>query len=83
VRGTLVQRFGPDFARAAATNNEGHVPARVLRTVNAPLPSATLLNQFLATIARSYDVNWNPDPERHDMCVFITRKVQPRGDSVN
>ncbi|TEB31279.1 hypothetical protein FA13DRAFT_1813970 [Coprinellus micaceus] len=72
VRRTLVQRFGPDFARAAATNNEGHVPARVLRTVNAPLPSATLLNQFLATIARSYDVNWNPDPERHDIVNFLS-----------
>ncbi|KAF5324668.1 hypothetical protein D9611_004590 [Ephemerocybe angulata] len=67
VRSTLIQRFGPDFARAATTNRENYVPIRVLRILNAPLPSATLLNRYLATVARSYGVNWLPDPERHDI----------------
>ena len=67
VRSTLIQRFGPDFARAATTNRENHVPSRIVRAVNAPLPSATLLNAYLTNVARSYGVNWLPDPERHDM----------------
>lgn len=67
VRSTLIQRFGPDFARSATTNRENHVPQRVLRTLNPPLPSATHLNRYLLAVARNYHVNWVPDPERHDI----------------
>ncbi|KAJ2931324.1 hypothetical protein H1R20_g5651, partial [Candolleomyces eurysporus] len=67
VRSTLIQRFGADFARAATTNRENHVPSRIVRAVNAPLASATLLNAYLTNVARSYGVNWLPDPERHDI----------------
>ena len=70
VRSILIQQFGPDFARSATGNRDNHVSSRVVRATSAPLPSASLLNQYLKSVAQNYGVKWTPEPRREEM--FVT-----------
>ena len=70
VRSILIQHFGPDFARSATRNRDNHVSSRVIRATSAPLPSASILNRYLKSVAQNYAVKWTPEPRREEMFVI-------------
>ncbi|KAJ7582883.1 regulator of Vps4 activity in the MVB pathway-domain-containing protein [Mycena floridula] len=71
VRDILVQRFGPEFARSASRNHDFHVPLRILNAISRPPPSATDLDGYLTSIAKSYSVDWEPERPRQEISYIL------------
>ncbi|KAF5391263.1 hypothetical protein D9757_001983 [Collybiopsis confluens] len=67
VRELLVQRLGPDFARASIGNKDKCVSDRIVKNLSAPPPNAAQLDAYLLNIAQTYGLQWQPDPRRQDI----------------
>ncbi|KAH7923526.1 hypothetical protein BV22DRAFT_1196659 [Leucogyrophana mollusca] len=72
VRGALVQRMGPHFARSASGNRDNHVSSRIAQILSAPPPSAAKMNDCLSDIAKAYGIKWSPEPRRQDILNSIS-----------
>lgn len=77
VRSILIQHFGPDFARSATGNRDNHVSSRIVRATSATLPSASLLNQYLKSVAQNYGVKWTPEPLREEIVDSLSEMLDP------
>lgn len=82
VRSILIQHFGPDFARSATGNRDNHVSSRIVRATSATLPSASLLNQYLKSVAQNYGVKWTPEPLREEIVDSLSEMLDPDRKSV-
>ncbi|KAJ6547443.1 regulator of Vps4 activity in the MVB pathway-domain-containing protein [Mycena capillaripes] len=77
VRDLLIQRLGEDFARSAVLNRDHHVSSRVVHALSAPAPSAANLDMYLLNIAKSYGVQWVPEPRRQDILIPLSEILDP------
>ncbi|KAJ3541193.1 hypothetical protein NM688_g6119 [Phlebia brevispora] len=77
VREMLMQQLGPDFSRAASDPKSGYISARVVRAITTPPPSATTLDRFLSSIARTHNINWQPDLQPHEKVDAISSMLDP------
>jgi vacuolar protein sorting-associated protein IST1 len=59
IREILVQRFGPEFGRAAAANADGHVPPKIVSRCQWEPPSPSLVRLYLCEIARTYNAPYS------------------------
>jgi len=60
VRMLLAEKFGKDFALAAAENSDGKVSSRVLDRLKVEPPKKELVEAYLTTIAEAYGIDWPP-----------------------
>ncbi|GAB7344378.1 hypothetical protein MBLNU457_2237t1 [Dothideomycetes sp. NU457] len=60
VRMLLAEKFGKEFALAAAENSDGKVSSRVLDRLKVEPPKKELVEAYLTTIAEAYGVDWPP-----------------------
>lgn len=58
VRQLLAEKFGKDFALAAADNSNGKVAPRVLDRLRVEPPRQELVDGYLRTIAEAYAIDW-------------------------
>lgn len=58
VRLLLADKFGKEFALAAAENTDGKVAARVIDRLRVEPPKPELVDAYLRTIAEAYGVRW-------------------------
>ncbi|KAJ7940766.1 regulator of Vps4 activity in the MVB pathway-domain-containing protein [Mycena leptocephala] len=77
VRDLLIQRLGEDFARSAVLNRDHHVSGRVVHALAAPPPSAANLDMYLLNIAKTYGVQWMPEPRRQDILITLSEILDP------
>lgn len=63
----LVSCLGLDFARAAAENRHHQVSLRTLRSTSTLIPSAFNLDSCLQDVAKTYGIDWLPEPRRQEM----------------
>ncbi|KIY50972.1 hypothetical protein FISHEDRAFT_37751 [Fistulina hepatica ATCC 64428] len=78
IRGLLVQRLGPTFARSATSNSDGHVSLRVVQILSAPPPSAATLDRYLMEVSRANNVHWIPEPRRQDIVNPLSEMLDPQ-----
>ncbi|KAG8623033.1 hypothetical protein KVT40_008009 [Elsinoe batatas] len=64
VRQLLAEKFGKEFALAAAENTEGKVAARVLERLRVEPPKNELVEAYLSTIAEAYGVDYPPGSKK-------------------
>lgn len=60
LRDILMHKYGREFSAAVMENRDGCVSDRVARKLNTAMPSANLVDAYLAEIAKAYTVNWSP-----------------------
>lgn len=60
VRGLLAEKFGKEYALAAAENRDGKVSKRVLDRLRVEPPKEELVEAYLSTIAEAYGVDYPP-----------------------
>jgi vacuolar protein sorting-associated protein IST1 len=60
LREILMHKYGREFSAAVMENRDGCVSDRVVRKLNTDMPSADLVNAYLAEIAKAYSVDWSP-----------------------
>ncbi|KAI0256637.1 regulator of Vps4 activity in the MVB pathway-domain-containing protein [Lactifluus subvellereus] len=60
-------RLGPHFLHAASTNRDQHVSAQVVQALSAHPASAADMHDYLAGIARSYNIQWTPEYRPRDV----------------
>ncbi|KAJ7470653.1 regulator of Vps4 activity in the MVB pathway-domain-containing protein [Mycena latifolia] len=77
VRDLLITRLGGDFARSAVSNRDNHVSTRVVHALSAPSPTAANLDMYLLNIAKSYGVQWMPEPRRQDILNSLSEILDP------
>ncbi|TFK29830.1 hypothetical protein FA15DRAFT_751981 [Coprinopsis marcescibilis] len=77
LRTTIIQRFGPEFATSAARNKDNCIHPRIAKLSSRPMPSASMSNAYLSNVARSYGVNWTPDPQRNDILPVLSEILNP------
>ncbi|KAJ7109261.1 regulator of Vps4 activity in the MVB pathway-domain-containing protein [Mycena epipterygia] len=77
VRDLLIQRLGGDFARSAVSNRDNHVSNRVVHALSAPSPTAANLDMYLLNIAKTYGVQWTPEPRRQDILIPLSEILDP------
>ncbi|KAJ7710027.1 regulator of Vps4 activity in the MVB pathway-domain-containing protein [Mycena rosella] len=82
VRELLISRLGADFARSASLNRDNHVSLRVVHALSAPSPTAANLDMYLLNIAKSYGVQWMPEPRRQDILVTLSEILDPEASPV-
>jgi vacuolar protein sorting-associated protein IST1 len=58
VRVLLADKYGKEFAKAAAENSDGIVSEKVVKKLSVTPPPQTLVNGYLEEIARTYGVDW-------------------------
>ncbi|KAF2157925.1 DUF292-domain-containing protein [Myriangium duriaei CBS 260.36] len=58
VRNLLAEKFGKEYALAAAENKDGKVAPRVLDRLRVEPPKLELVDAYLRTIAEAYGVQW-------------------------
>ncbi|KAJ3278597.1 Vacuolar protein sorting-associated protein ist1, partial [Borealophlyctis nickersoniae] len=59
VRDQLIMKFGKEFAMAAMENQNDIVNSRIVHKLKVQTPDPVLVNQYLKTIAKAYNVNWD------------------------
>ncbi|CAG8600112.1 1450_t:CDS:2 [Ambispora leptoticha] len=62
VRDQLISKYGKEFALTAIDNKDNCVNDRVVHKLKVLTPDRYLVNSYLEEIAKSYNVNWTPDP---------------------
>lgn len=77
VRELLISRLGPEFEHTAVNNLHYHVSTRVSRALNAPPPSAAVLDENMMKIAKSHGVQWIPEPRRNDLTNAMIQILDP------
>jgi len=60
VRNLLAEKFGKEYAHAAAENRDGKVSVRVLDRLKVEPPRQELVEAYLSTIAEAYGVDYPP-----------------------
>ncbi|EJF67126.1 hypothetical protein DICSQDRAFT_176815 [Dichomitus squalens LYAD-421 SS1] len=60
LRDILMHKYGREFAVAVMENRDGCVSERVTRKVEVATPPSTLVDAYLAEIAKGYGVPWSP-----------------------
>ncbi|KAM7536440.1 hypothetical protein Aperf_G00000082040 [Anoplocephala perfoliata] len=55
-------KYGKEFVQACLTNSNHDVNPKVIQKLNVKAPPANLCEAYLVEIARSYDVEFTPDP---------------------
>ena len=60
MRGLLAEKFGKEYALAAAENRDAKVSARVLDRLRVEPPKTELVEAYLSTIAEAYGVDYPP-----------------------
>ncbi len=58
VRALLAEKYGKDFTLAAMENTDGRVSPRVAGRLRVEPPAEQLVEDYLATIAEAYGVDW-------------------------
>ncbi|KAI9097283.1 hypothetical protein DFS34DRAFT_593953 [Phlyctochytrium arcticum] len=58
VRDQLIMKFGKEFATAAMENQNDIVNSRIVHKLKVQTPDPVLVNQYLRTIAKAYNVEW-------------------------
>jgi vacuolar protein sorting-associated protein IST1 len=58
VRVLLAEKFGKEFAKAAAENSDNMVSEKVVKKLSVTPPPQALVNGYLEEIARTYGVDW-------------------------
>ncbi|KAF8272985.1 DUF292-domain-containing protein [Lactarius quietus] len=61
LRDLLMHKYGREFSAAVMENRDGCVSERVMKKLTNNMPSATLVEAYLAEIAKGYGVQWNAD----------------------
>ncbi|KAJ3049154.1 Vacuolar protein sorting-associated protein ist1 [Rhizophlyctis rosea] len=61
VRDQLIMKFGKEFALAAMENQNDIVNSRIVHKLKVQTPDPVLVNQYLRTIAKAYNVQWDGD----------------------
>ncbi|OSD06174.1 DUF292-domain-containing protein [Trametes coccinea BRFM310] len=64
LRDILMHKFGREFSIAVMENRDGCVSERVTRKLDVSTPSPSLVDAYLAEIAKGYGVAWSP-PNAH------------------
>ncbi|KAJ3090882.1 hypothetical protein HK102_002384 [Quaeritorhiza haematococci] len=59
VRDQLIMKFGKEFAMAAMENKNDIVNSRIVHKLKVQTPDPILVNQYLKTIAKAYNVIWD------------------------
>ncbi|KNC99974.1 uncharacterized protein SPPG_05349 [Spizellomyces punctatus DAOM BR117] len=59
VRDQVIMKFGKDFAMAAMENQNDIVNSRIVHKLKVQTPDPVLVNQYLKTIAKAYNVQWD------------------------
>jgi len=62
LRDLLMHKYGREFSVAVMENRDGCVSERVMKKIATNMPSAELVEGYLAEIARGYGVQWNTGP---------------------
>ncbi|KAI0001771.1 DUF292-domain-containing protein [Russula vinacea] len=62
LRDLLMHKYGREFSVAVMENRDNCVSERVMKKIALDMPSADLVEGYLAEIARGYGVQWNTDP---------------------
>jgi len=60
LRDLLMHKYGREFSAAVMENRDGCVSERVVRKLTVDMPSAELVDAYLAEIARGYGIQWAP-----------------------
>ncbi|KAI9057029.1 DUF292-domain-containing protein [Trametes sanguinea] len=60
LRDILMHKFGREFSIAVMENRDGCVSERVTRKLDVSTPSPSLVDAYLAEIAKGYGVAWSP-----------------------
>ncbi|KAJ7685069.1 regulator of Vps4 activity in the MVB pathway-domain-containing protein [Mycena polygramma] len=81
VRDLLIQRLGEDFARSAVLNSDHHVSSRVVHALSAPSPSVANFDMYLLNIAKTYGVQWVPEPRRQDILIPLSEILDPESSA--
>jgi len=63
LREILMHKFGREFSAAVMENRDNCVSDRVVRKLGTAMPSADLVDAYLAEIAKAYGVNWSPSAQ--------------------
>ncbi|KAI9003149.1 regulator of Vps4 activity in the MVB pathway-domain-containing protein [Gaertneriomyces semiglobifer] len=58
VRDQLIRKFGSEFAAAAMENQNDVVNERIVHKLKVQTPGSILVNQYLKTIAKGYNIEW-------------------------
>ncbi|TDL26430.1 DUF292-domain-containing protein [Rickenella mellea] len=65
LRDMLMHKFGREFSAAVMENKDGIVSERIMNKLGIAAPSPTLVDAYIAEIARGYGVQYTP-PNRDD-----------------
>lgn len=60
VRALLAEKYGKEFTVAAMENSDGKVAERVTERLRVEPPPKKLVEDYLATIAEAYGIDWPP-----------------------
>lgn len=82
VRDILAERLGPDFTLSASRNQDHYVPIRVLNAISPPPPSASMIDEYLMTIAKGYSINWVPESRRQDIANTLAEVLDPASSPI-
>ncbi|KAF9652839.1 hypothetical protein BDM02DRAFT_3265870 [Thelephora ganbajun] len=78
-RDVLIQRLGKEFSRAVTGNKDRYVSSRVVRAVLAAPPSAAMLDDFLARVAKVYGIEWTPGLRSHEKLTALSELLDQEG----
>ncbi|KAL0573269.1 hypothetical protein V5O48_008676 [Marasmius crinis-equi] len=67
VRDLLVRQMGIEFSKAAAENRDKHVSTRIIRALSTEPATAIQVDEFLVKVAKSFNIEWFPDPQGQDI----------------
>ena len=61
IRDLLIMKFGKEFGRSAMENKNDVVNSRIIHKLSISAPDPFLVNQYLQTIAKIFEVDWEPE----------------------
>ncbi|KAH9966607.1 regulator of Vps4 activity in the MVB pathway-domain-containing protein [Russula dissimulans] len=80
-RDLLGVRLGPHFFQTASMNRDQCVSPRVVQALSAPPVSAADMHAYLASIARSYNVQWTPEYRPSDVLGALSEILDRSNDT--
>jgi len=88
LRDLLMHKYGREFSAGVMENPDGCVSERVMKKLANNMPSADLVEGYLAEIARGYGLRWASEPkqvdgdQRHDAQDLVDTAPQATRDIV-